>query len=72
MRVALAGVEQCGKCGDVDLVVAGRIELDSIARNPQKRACGRAVAKYLAEIRQRLAQVVARVEVGLFGPQQAG
>jgi hypothetical protein len=72
MRVPITCIKQIGEGRHVDLVVAGVVELDGRAADPQERRRGALVPDRMAQIGQRLPQIGARILVGLIGPEQSG
>jgi hypothetical protein len=56
----------------VEPVVAGRVELQRVARDVQKRGVCGVVANRLAQVGERVAQVAERLAVRPVGPQQPG
>jgi hypothetical protein len=70
--VVLRGLDAGCELRDVQPVVAGMVELDRPTANQQERYGLILIADRLAEVGERLAEVLARSRFGLVRPQQSG
>jgi hypothetical protein len=70
--VRLAGVEQGGKRGDIQLVVARGVKLERLGGDVQEGWAGLVVADGAPQLEEGLGEVLARAPLGLLGPQQTG
>ena len=71
-RLDVFGCQRLLQHGDVQPMLAGRVELDCLAADEEKGGIGFAVANSAAQAGQCVAQVGARRAVRPVGPQQAG
>jgi hypothetical protein len=68
--VGLAGVEQGGKRGDIQLVVTRGVKLEGLRGYDQKGRARLVVADGPPQLEEGLGEVLARAPLGLLGPQQ--
>ncbi len=72
MRMSSAGTEQLRERDQIDTMVAGRVEVQRLARGHERRKNRRAVAQHLAQGRERLAQTIAGNMGSVVGPEKLG
>ncbi len=72
MVVDFAGSQQAGKGGDIQVIIAGRVELEGLSGDDQAGGRRLAIGNGPLQGEEGLAQAVAGPGLGLFGPQQPG
>jgi hypothetical protein len=70
--VDLAGGQQAGKRGDIQVVVAGRVELEGLSGDEQAGGRRLAIGDGPLQAEEGLAQAVTGLGLGLLGPKQPG